>query len=53
MEDALLKFGSYLFHGLNESMAVGQIFVDITKAFDSGDHKILLNRLEDISGNWF
>lgn len=38
-------------------MEVGGIFVDITKAFDSVDHEVLLNRLEDIgvrgiSGNW-
>lgn len=57
-EDALLKFFTDIFYGLNSSSAVAGIFVDITKAFDSVDHNIMLKKLEDVgirglSLQWF
>lgn len=57
-EDALIGFSSDLFEGLNNNMCTSGIFVDITKAFDSVNHDILVDRLceagiRGIPLNWF
>lgn len=57
-EDALLDFCSKVYNGLNSKFQVAGLFIDITKAFDSVDHKILISCLSEagIRGvplNWF
>ena len=57
-EDALLHFCSNLYEGLNKCNKVAGLFIDITKAFDTVDHKILLERLQQagvrgIALSWF
>lgn len=57
-EDALLSLLSNVYDGLNSKLNVAGLFIDITKAFDSVDHHILLSRLWEIgvrgvSNMWF
>jgi hypothetical protein len=57
-EDSLLKFCSGILNGLNKGLCTSGLFVDITKAFDSLDHNILLNRLREagvrgVALKWF
>lgn len=57
-EDALLNFCSKIFKGINNKECVSGIFIDITKAFDTVNHDILINRLclagiRGIPLNWF
>ena len=47
-EDALLEFCSFLLKGLDSKLMCAGLFVDITKAFDMVDHKILLSKLYKI-----
>lgn len=42
-EDALLNFCADLYQGFNNKLSVGGLFIDITKAFDTVDHSLLLN----------
>lgn len=44
-EDALMKFCNNLYGSLNSKKISAALFIDITKAFDTVDHKILLNKL--------
>lgn len=44
-EDALLKFCSEVYNGINKNLSTAGLFVDITKAFDMVDHELLLNKL--------
>lgn len=44
-EDALLKFFDYLMEGLNNNLKCAGLFVDITKAFDTVNHDLLLEKL--------
>lgn len=44
-EDALLNFCTTVYDGLNKNEHVSGIFIDITKAFDSVEHIILLDCL--------
>jgi hypothetical protein len=57
-EDALLQFCSQIYDGLNNSNKVAGLFIDITKAFDSVNHQLLLRRLKyagirGVPYNWF
>ena len=49
-EDALLNFSCNLFDGLNKGICMSDIYIDITKAFDSVTQEILLNRLAKVLG---
>ena len=56
--DALLDFVNFLYDSLNNKKHVINVFVDIKKAFDSVDHKILVKKLEiygvrGVCLNWF
>lgn len=44
-EDALLKFMDLVIDGLNKSERSAGLFIDITKAFDTVNHEILINKL--------
>lgn len=44
-EDALIEVMNPLHEGLNNSNMVAALFVDITKAFDMVDHKVLLDKM--------
>uniref|UniRef100_A0A1B6MSN0 Reverse transcriptase domain-containing protein n=1 Tax=Graphocephala atropunctata TaxID=36148 RepID=A0A1B6MSN0_9HEMI len=44
-EDALIEFLEHVYKGVNEKMACGAIYLDITKAFDTVDHDILLGKM--------
>ena len=44
-EDALLKFTSVIYKSLNDNLKTVAIFIDISKAFDSVNHEILLRKL--------
>lgn len=44
-EGALLNFCSNIYNGFNGKNLTAALFVDITKAFDTVDHKILLDKL--------
>lgn len=46
-EDALLEFCSRIFSNLDEKKYTCGLFIDITKAFDMVNHKILLRKLEN------
>jgi len=57
-EDALLKFTTLIYESLNNNLKTIAIFIDISKAFDSVNHNILLRKLylAGIRGNqhdWF
>lgn len=57
-EGALLNFTTKLYDGINSGNCCAAIFVDITKAFDTVDHKLLLNKMHNIgirgvAYNWF
>ncbi len=57
-EFALQQFMERVYNGLNAGKKVTGIFLDIKKAFDTVDHKILLNKLHNcgVRGNvhaWF
>jgi len=45
-EDALLKVNKEILHLLNNKEKVVSIFIDISKAFDTIEHKLLLKKLE-------
>ena len=42
---ALLKLTNYIFSASNNSQLTGAIFIDLTKAFNSVDHYLLLDKL--------
>ena len=44
-EDALLNFLEPVYRNINEKRKVAAIFIDITKAFDTVNHSILLKKL--------
>ena len=44
-EDALLDFLELVYNNINEKRKVAAIFIDITKAFDTVNHTILLKKL--------
>lgn len=44
-EDALLQFLTPIYEDLNDNKKVAGLFVDITKAFDTVDHSLLLEKL--------
>lgn len=44
-EDALLNFMTHIISGLNQGNRVSGVFLDIKKAFDTVNHKILLSKL--------
>jgi hypothetical protein len=44
-EDALLSFMESVYEPINNSKKVSALFIDITKAFDTIDHEILLHKL--------
>jgi hypothetical protein len=58
-ESAILKLTSDIFHGLDKGCIALLSFLDLSSAFDSVDHEILLNRLKVSFGvkgtvlNWF
>lgn len=57
-EDALNKFLGSVHKSLNNDKTVAAVFVDITKAFDTVNHQILLLKLSEIgirgtALNWF
>lgn len=57
-EAALMNFMDEVYIGLNNGKRVSGIFLDIKKAFDTVDHKFLLNKLEScgvrgIAYSWF
>jgi retron-type reverse transcriptase len=47
-EDALLKFCGEIFDGLDKKKTCAALFIDISKAFDCVDHKLLLKKLYNI-----
>lgn len=44
-ENALLHFMKDIYDGLNSNKSTSGLFLDITKAFDTVDHELLLNKL--------
>lgn len=44
-EDALVTFLEDIYNGLNEGKKCAALYIDITKAFDTVDHEMLLNKL--------
>jgi hypothetical protein len=57
-EDALLKFLEPIYEHLNDSKLCSALFIDITKAFDTVEHEILLDKLwfagiRGVTLNWF
>lgn len=45
-EDALLDFTQHVYTGINFGKKMSALFLDITKAFDTIDHELLLQALE-------
>lgn len=45
-EDALLNFCSHVYDSLNNKKYTAALYIDITKAFDTVDHELLLIKLE-------
>lgn len=57
-EDALLRFCTDVYDGINSGKRVAGLFIDITKAFDNVDHIIIFERLYEsgirgIALDWF
>ncbi len=55
---ALLDFMSQVYTGVNEGKVCAGLFVDVMKAFDTVDHRILLSRMHDagirgVALKWF
>lgn len=46
-ESAILDFVHYIYLCLEEKSYVVGVFIDLSKAFDTLDHKILLHKLEN------
>ena len=44
-EDALLDFVSKIYEAINKSTRVSGLFIDITKAFDTVNHELLLEKM--------
>jgi hypothetical protein len=44
-EDALVTFFEDIYNGINENKKCSALYIDITKAFDTVDHSILLDKL--------
>jgi len=56
--DALLKFSNFIYSSIDNNKKTLAVFLDISKAFDSVNHLILLNKLHlsgirGISWQWF
>ena len=51
--DTIAKFTNYLFYGINNKETTVACFIDLAKAFDTVNHKILIKKLEHlgITGN--
>lgn len=47
-ETAVLEFVNDIYKSLEEKFYVVGIFIDLSKAFDSQNHKILLSKLQDV-----
>ena len=45
-ETALVEFTEFIHNGLNKKHNIGSIFMDLSKAFDVMDHRILKDKLE-------
>lgn len=57
-EYALLNFLNNIYDGLNKGKHCAALYIDITKAFDTVDHNILLNKMwkagiRGVVHNWF
>jgi hypothetical protein len=54
-ETAIFDLTNNILQGLNDSKRVGGIFCDLTKAFDSVNHEILLMKLDfyGVRGTFF
>ena len=55
---ATIDVTDYILKKISEGSLVGAVFIDLVKAFDTVDHKILLSKLDhygirDIEYNWF
>lgn len=47
-EDALIKLNNFIHCNINCNKKVAALFIDITKAFDTVNHKVLLHKLSNI-----
>lgn len=57
-EDAMLKFISEIYNGINNNKKCAGLYLDIRKAYDTVNHDILLGKLQDsgvrgVCNNWF
>ena len=45
-ETAAIAFSDFVRKGMDQGLLTGAVFIDLRKAFDSADHKLLVNKLE-------